>query len=192
MPDATELSATADIKTMLGITTSGQDSLLAIIKSNVETWAKNYCGRDFLVTSYTEYYDGDHTNVLRTNQRPIVSVTTIHSDPARVFGDATLIPASDIIGDAVSYRLGYVELLTYRFLAGLKSTKIVYSAGYSTVPTDLSMAVKLIVCKQFKVIDKKMFAERSQQVGDLTINLSPDEFPKDAMQILHSYRRIDF
>lgn len=192
MPDATELSATADIKTMLGITTSGQDSLLAIIKSNVEAWAKNYCGRDFLVSSYTEYHDGDDTSVLRVRQRPVVSVTSIYSDPARLFEAASLIPASDLIGDAESIRLGFIELFTYRFLRGAKATKIVYSAGYSTVPTDLSMAVKLIVCKQFKVIDKKMFAERTQQVGDMTLTLSTDEFPRDAMTILESYRRMSF
>lgn len=192
MPDATELSATADIKTMLGLTTSGQDSLIAIIKANVEAWAKNYCGRDFLVSSYTEYHDGDGSAILRVRQRPITTVTSIYSDPARLFEAASLIPASDLIGDAESLRLGFVELLTYKYLRGAKSTKIAYSAGYSTIPTDLSMAVKLIVCKQYKVIDKKMFAERTQQVGDMTLTLSTDEFPKDAMTILESYRRMSF
>ena len=192
MPDATELSALADIKTMLGISDTSQDALLTIVKDSVEAYVKTYCGRDFLVTSYTEYYDGDDCNVLRTYQRPIVSITSVSSDPARLFEAASLIPADDIIGDSKSLRLGFIELLTYRFLAGLKSTKVVYSAGYSTIPTDLSMAVKLIVCKQFKVISKKMFAEQVQSVGDMTITLSVDAFPKDAMKIVESYRRLDF
>lgn len=192
MPDATELCSLTNIKTMLGLTTSAEETLLGLIKAAAEAWAKNYCGRDFLVTSYTEYYDGDHSNMLRTNQRPIVSVTSIYSDPARLFESASLIPASDLVGDAVSYRLGYVELLTYKYLRGLKSTKIVYSAGYSTVPTDLAMAVMLIICKQYKVISKKMFAETSQTAGDMTVTLSPDAFPQDAMKVIESYRRMDF
>lgn len=192
MPDATELCTRADIKTMLGLSTSNQDALLDIIKASVEQYIKTYCGRDFLVASYTEYYDGDGMNVLRTNQRPIISITSIHSDASRLFEAASLIPASDIIGDAKSLRLGFVELLTYQFIKGLKSTKIVYSAGYSVIPTDISMAAKLIVCKQYKVIDKKMFAEKSQGVGDMTITLAIDEFPKDAMRIVEAYRRLDF
>ena len=192
MPDATELASITDIKTMLVISDTSQDALLTLIKDSVEAYVKTYCGRDFLVTAYTEYYDGDDTNLLRTNQRPITAVTSVYSDPARLFPAASLIPSDDIIGDAKSLRLGFIELLTYRFLAGLKSTKVVYSAGYSTVPTDLSMAVKLVVCKQFKVIKKGMFAEQVQSVGDMQITLSVDAFPKDAMKIIESYRRLDF
>ena len=193
MPDATELTATADIKSMLAITSSAQDTLIALIKEQAEAWVKRFCGRDFVVTSYTEYYDGDGTAFLRVNQRPIVSITSIYSDPARLFEAASLIPSDDIIDeDAKSLRLGHVQLFQYKFLKGKLSTKIVYSAGHSTIPTDLSMAVKLIICKQFKIITKGMFAEAVQQVGDMQITLTPDAFPKDAMQIIRSYRRMSF
>lgn len=194
MPNATELAALADIKTMLGISDTTQDAVLTLIKASVEAWVKNYCGRDFLIpgTPYTEYQDGDGTNVVRLDQRPIVSITSVNSDPARLFEAASAIPSADIISDPKGQRLGFVELLTYRLLKGIKSTKIVYSAGYATIPDDLSMAVKLIVCKQFKVVSKKMFAETSQSSGNLTITLSVDAWPKDAMQIIGSYRRMDF
>jgi len=192
MPDATELAARADIKTMLGLTDTTQDALLDIIKSGVEAWVKNFTGRDLLVTSYTEYHDGDGSNVVRLDQRPITAITSIYADPSRLFEAATLIPSTDIISDTKGQRLGFVELLTYKFTKGLKSTRVIYSAGYSTVPTDLSMAVKQIVCKQFKVISKKMFAEVSQQAGDMTVTLSVDAWPKDAMEVIRSYRRMDF
>jgi hypothetical protein len=192
MPNATELCALTDIKTLLGITSSGQDALLQIIKDSVEQYVKTRCGRDFLVASYTEYHDGDDFNVLRVLQRPIVSIDSIYSDPARLFTDASLIPSSDIIDDPRSKTLGFVELLTYKFLKGIKATKITYSAGYATIPSDLSMAVKLIVCKQYKVADKKLFAEGTQTTGQLTITLAPDAFPKDALDVIDRYRRIDF
>ena len=48
----------------------------------------------------------------------------------------------------------------------------------------------LITAKQFKVAEKKLFAEGSQRVGDITVVLSPDDFPKDAMKILDAYRRV--
>src|ERR1051326_531373 len=191
MADATELATRADIKTMLGIDDTSQDTLIDLVKANVEQFVKVRTGRDLLVPSsnYVEYYDGDGGNVLRLRQRPIVSVASIYSDPARIFSEATLIPASDLIGDAESLRLGFVELLTYRFLKGLKSTKITYSAGYSVVPTDLSMPVKLIACKQFNVLSKKMFAEKTQSPEHKAISSDVDAFLKNALATVHSYRR---
>lgn len=195
MPNPTELAARADIKTMLGLTTTAQDTLLDLIKNAVEARVQRMTGRDFLIPSvdYTEYYDGDGSNVLRLDQRPIISISSIYSDPARLFGAETLIPASDLISnDAKGWRLGYVELLTYKFLKGIKSTKITYSAGYTTIPYDLSMAVKKIVCKEFKIADKKLFAEISQQSGDMTVTLSPDAWPKDAVEAIMEHRRMSF
>ncbi len=145
MPDATELCSTTDLKVLLGISSSNQDSLLALIKASVEQYAKTYTGRDLLVASYTEYYDGDGGSVLRLDQSPIISISSISIDAARIFAAASLIPATDIIGDAKSSLLGFVELLTYSFSRGVKNVKVVYSAGYSTVPADLSGAVKLII-----------------------------------------------
>jgi len=193
MPDATELTTTADLKVMLGIGAgTSSDALLALVKAQVEAWAKTFTGRDLLVDTYTEYQDGSGSNQLRTLQRPVISVTSIHSDPARLFDAASLIPASDIIGDARSYALGYVELLTYKYLKGLKSTKIVYTAGYPTIPADLAGAVRSIIAKQFKVASKQLYGEVSHQVGDMNINMSVDTFPKDALQVLNGYRRMDF
>lgn len=191
MPDATELCATADLKTMLGITSSSQDSLLALVKDGVEAFAKTYCGRDFLSASYTEYHDGDGSSILRVFQRPILTISSIYADPARIFDAASLIPASDIISDDEAKRNGYVELFTYRFLQGRKGIKITYTAGYATIPSDLSAAVRKIACQQFKVADKKLYAEISQEVGDKRITLNPDAYPKDAMMVLDRYRRIE-
>ncbi len=192
MPNATELCATADLKTMLGITSSAQDTLLGLVKDSAEQYAKIHTGRDLLVTTYTDYYDGNGARSLRLRQRPIVSVTSIYADPARLFESGSLIPASDLIADSRSLELGWIELFQYVFTRGAKSIKVVYVAGYATIPSDLSMAVKLIAAKQFKVIDKKMFAETSRTVGDQTITLNPEALPKDALNILDRYRRIDF
>ncbi len=192
MPNATELCTTADLKVLLGISSASQDALLALIKASVEQFAKTYTGRDLLVpdAAYVEYYDGDGCGSLRLDQHPIISVSSIYIDSARVFAAASLIPATDIIGDAKSYLLGFVELLTYRFTRGVKNVKVTYSAGFATVPADLSNAVKLIIAKQFKVAEKKMFAEGSYNIGDTTVTLSPDAFPKDAMKTLDAYRRV--
>lgn len=193
MPNPTEFCSTTDLKIMLGITSSGSDSLLALIKASVEKFVLSYCARDFFIPSvnYVEYYDGDGGPILRLNQRPIVSIATIYADPALAFEAGSLIPATDIIADTVGQANGYVELFMYRFLKGRKGIKVTYSAGYATIPDDLAGAVRKIVCQQFKVADKKLYAEISQQVGDKQITLNPDAYPKDAMFVLDRYRRIE-
>ena len=194
MPDDTELATLADIKTLLRITSSGEDSLLTIIKDAVEQDVKNFCGRDFLIPSsaYTEYHDGDGTRQLRALQRPITDITSIHVDGGRNFADVSLIATSKIITDAEARVLGYIELFNASFLVGIKNVQLIYKAGYAAIPKDLSLAVKTIVCKIFKVADKQMWAQGSQTAGDLVITLTPDAWPKDARKTLDRYRRMDF
>jgi len=192
MADATELSALADIKTLLGISSSNKDAILTIIKDAVEAFVKTYCGRDFLVTSYTEYHDGDDSVSMRMNQRPITAITSVHVDASRTFDAATLVPTANIITDAKGQELGFIELFNYRYTRGQKNVQVIYSAGYSTIPTDLSLAVKLLAAKEFKVADKTLYAESTQQVGDMVITLTPDSLPKNVLEILNRYRRIPF
>lgn len=191
MPNATELCSLAALKAYLQITGAAQDSILQSLKDSVEALVKTYCGRDFLVASYTEYYDGDDGSVLRVSQRPITAITSIHSDPARAYAAGSLIPSTDYLtDDALEWNAGLITLKDYRFLKGKKSTKVVYSAGYATIPADLSHAVKLIAAKEFKVQDKRLAGTLSQQVGDMTMSLEIEAFPKNALEILNRYRRI--
>jgi hypothetical protein len=192
MPDATELCSLADCKTLLGLTTSAQEAVVTLVKNGVEAFVKNFCGRDFIVTTYTEYPEGDGGNSIRVRQYPITSITSIHIDASREFTAASLVPATDYITDPRMREIGWIDLYAYQFSRSRGANKIVYVAGHSTIPYDLSMAVKAIICKQYKVIDKKMFAEVSQSAGDMTITLSPDTFPKDAMEVLMRHRRIAF
>ena len=153
MPDATEIAALADVKTYLAITGSTKDAILTLIKSAVEDWVATYCARTFIIGSdRTEYYDGDVGSSLRLRNRPIVSITSIHADPARLFAGGSEIPSSDFILDEPNKANGIVELYSYRFLEGRKGIKAIYKSGYSTMPSDLSHAVRLIVCQQFRML----------------------------------------
>lgn len=191
MPDATVLVSLADLKTFIKATTSGSDGIIQSIKDGVEAAVKSYVGRDLIVTSYTEYHDGDGGSRLVLAQRPITAVTSVYADPARLFEAHTLIPASDIItGDARAWAAGIIELYQYRFLHSRKGTKVVYSAGYSTIPADLALAVKLICAKVWKIQDKSMAGQLSQTVGDQTITFSLEDWPKDAVATLKKYRRL--
>lgn len=200
MPDATELVAVADLKTYLAITSSTLDAKLTAVKADIEAMVKTYCGRDLLVpsTPYTEYYDGDGSQRLIVNQRPIISVTSIYLDPSSLFTAGTLVPnlnsgsPAELISNQRQLNAGIIDLFSYAFYRGRRSVKITYSAGYATVPADLQRAVKLICAKAWKMQDLQMTGQISQQVGDKTVTYEPDTWPKEAAEILRLYRRIEF
>ena len=192
MPDATELLSLANLKSYLQITGSTQDTILTSIKDAVESWVKQYVDRDLIVTSYTEYHDGDGSGSLKLRNYPITTITSIYADPARLFAAATLIPSTDIITSVTQNdNIGLVELYSYRFLTGVKSIKVAYSAGYSTIPDRLAHAVKLLCAREFMIQDKRMSGLVTQQVGDKQITLEFEAIPKNALSILDKYRRID-
>ena len=193
MANATVLCSLDDLKSYLQIAGASKDVILESIKAAVEALVKTYTGRDLLIpgADYLEYYDGDGTAILRVAQRPVVSITSIYSDPARLWPAASLIPASDyVVDDLRDNNAGLITLNDYRFLSGRKATKISYKAGYATVPSDLSHAVKLICAKEYTIQDKRMFGTLTQAVGELTLSLEVDAWPKNAIEILQRYRRI--
>ncbi len=192
MPDATELVSAAELKRYLMITSSSYDTILQEIKDGVEDWVKQYLDRDLLVSSYTEYYDGDGSGSLRVRNYPITAITSIYADPARLFAAGSLIPSSDVIsGVTQNDNVGLIELYSYKFLKGVKGIKITYSAGYATIPERLQHAVKLICAREFLIQDKRMSGMVTQQVGDKTIALELDAIPKNALSILERFRRIE-
>lgn len=191
MPDATELLSLANLKVYLQITSAGSDAILTDIKDFVEDWAKGYVGRDLLVTSYTRYRDGDGTAILHLDHYPITAITSIHSDPTRGYDSSTEIVAANIItNDTEGWAAGIVELYEASFLRGKKNIKVVYSAGYSTVPQDIQFAIAEMCAKVYMVQDKRLFGQISQQIGDRNIALDVEMMPKRAMDTLNRYRRI--
>lgn len=191
MPDATELISTAELKSYLVITTSTAaiDTVLASIKASVEQWVKNFCKDPFLVAQHTEYYDGNGLSRLHVLHHPITAISEVNIDSDRAFDDDTEVDEDDIILTDQNKRQGVIELFGEVFPAGQQNVKVVYSAGYSVVPADLQLAVKIICAREFLIQDKKMAGVVSQNVGDKTLSLNLEEIPRNAWTILQSYRR---
>lgn len=191
MADATELLSLANLKVYLQITSSDKDAILTDIKDFVEDFCKKYTGKDFLVTSYTIYRDGDNTRTLNVEQYPITAITSIHKDANRSFGSDTLIPTASIItNDSESWASGIIELYDDTFTRGIKNIKVILSAGYSTIPQDLQFAVAEICARVYTMQDKRLFGQITQTVGQRTLSLDMEALPKRAKATLDRYRSI--
>ena len=124
-----------------------KDALYQSYIDRISVRMNNYCDRIFESTTYTEYYDGGGMSYLYTNQYPIISVTSINDDSGWSWTSSTVI-------SGVNYRVANnsrsILLKNMRFGNYTENVKIVYIAGYATIPGDLIDACATEVVAAFK------------------------------------------
>lgn len=135
-PQNADLTVLANLKSFLNILDAVNDTILQAIITHVSAEIEALCDRSFHDATYTEYHNGEMESILITRQYPIISITSIHDDTGREYGSGTLIDS----GSYAFYEDGRVYLDTLVFSQGIKNVKIVYVAGYATIPSDLELA----------------------------------------------------
>lgn len=131
------LCSVADVKESLGITGSTQDNLIIRKINQATEMIEGYTGRRFKAADYTEYVDASHTDQLILKQRPINTITSIGSrDTSQNLDDFETVQGENYFFDA---NAGVVEGI-FNFSGGWNRYKVVYNAGYTTIPSDLSEA----------------------------------------------------
>ncbi|MCK9324719.1 MAG: hypothetical protein M0P69_04405 [Bacteroidales bacterium] len=180
-----ELTTYANVKEALGGDDSIDndedmiDNLIARVSDEVE----DYCRRSFHAADYTEYYDGDNTDVLLMRNYPVNSVTSIHDDTDRVFGSDTAIDSGDIIIEATHKDKDRIRLDDDFFSKGVQNIKVVYNAGYSTIPTDLERAAINKVMADYLEYKSGI----NKMSGDLVTRI--DKLREQADKTIERYRR---
>jgi len=176
----------AKVKEYLGITGTADDTLLTDLLTRLQEAADSYLDRKIEQASYTEQYDGDGTDRLLTRQWPIISVTSVYDDVDRVFGSDALIAAADYV---VYKDRGIIQLDGLTFASGIQNVKVIYSAGYGTVPTDLVQALIELIAARFR--QKEMQGLKSLSLGAYSISFDPgkDELSDEVRATFDSYRR---
>lgn len=153
-----------------------QDERLERFRLGVEAVILNKLGRDDLATTtYTEYYAGNGLLQLVLRNRPVQSITSIYEDEAALYGYAsgafpstTLLVAGtdyvlqrdggplDIGRSGIVIRIGTTwpaasveieSLLTRGVTEAVGNLKVVYVAGYATIPADIALTVHQLVAE---------------------------------------------
>ena len=109
---------------------------------------EKYIGHSLFETEYTEYYDGDGTNEIILDHYPVTEIESIHDDLDREFGVDSEIDVEDAAFDSNDQKnVGLVRLFrgTSYFTTGVLNIKVVYTAGYATLPEDAEMACVQLV-----------------------------------------------
>jgi uncharacterized phiE125 gp8 family phage protein len=188
--DTIALVTAAQAKSYLRITASTEDELIATLINAMSQLVKTYCGRDFVETDFTEYYDGDGTATLVLRNYPILDVTSIHNaDAQRTFDSSTEI---DVTEDVIIDNAGGILRLWNNesgFLCGHANVKVVYSSGYETIPWDLQQATLHLIGNAYKrQYQDQRFGIQSETINQRTVTFTNDPIPKAVALVLEKYR----
>jgi len=156
------------------------DTLLLHLITRVSKEIEKFCERTFAQANSTEYYDGDGTDTLLIDNYPINSITSLYDDTDRTYGSDTLIDSDDYVFYSEE---GKIVLDGGTFSIGLKNIKIVYNAGYSTIPEDLEQACIKKVAAEYLESQKGIVATKGES-NDIS------KWREEADKVIERYKRI--
>jgi hypothetical protein len=183
-----DLTTLANVKAWTKEPGTGLDALISDLITRVSKYIKVYCERDILSKDYTEYHNGHGSNYLLLNQYPITAITSIHDDLDRNFDASTLIDSDDIIfttgtNEALA---GIVYLDGFSFSCGKNNIKVIYTAGYASVPADLEQAcIRMVIAEMRDGTEGQMIRLSGNGEEFLPINLR-----REAMKVLDRYKKV--
>jgi uncharacterized phiE125 gp8 family phage protein len=195
--DADALTTLASVQAHLGLSAGVDESLLETLINQASDIVEKHIGRAIKSATYTQYYDGDGSEDLILRNWPLISVTTLHVDTARSFPDGSLLTADT---DYVVYKEdGRISLLTEPlrnqyganvFPSSRKCIKVVYVAGYATVPNDLIWAANEMVAYLY---DNRSAASAvaSQSIGGFSESYNDaagTDIPAHVRKVVDRYR----
>ena len=137
-----------------GLESVKNDARINTIIDNVSQLVKNYCGStiiDYASSAKTEYFNikDDLVDTIILEESPVITVTSVQERTSQSDAYVTLITEnSDSIGkyeyivndDSDSITRTSATGTKY-WAKGPKSVKVVYTAGYTSTPEDLKLAM---------------------------------------------------
>lgn len=189
MPDSQSLTSRSKAKVYLQLNQSDvtYNEFIDDLIDGVSAGIEEYTARKFVSRSYTEYYDGDGTRVLLLRQFPIVSITSIHDDPDRNYNSDTLIDADDYVSDDDIGKVTLVDIDA--FTKGIHAIKVIYTAGYASVPKNIQLAAHVWIADIFNRAVMGADGEESESIGQHSVTFNADEMPKRARSLLRPFKK---
>lgn len=182
------LTTLAKVKSQLDIPPSdtSQDTRLNVFLNAASQVIESYCERKFEQMTYTEYHHGRKMNFIMPREFPISSITSMSIDNDRVFGVNTVVPPSD-------YSIADRDRTVFyngKFPQGFNNIKLVYVAGYATIPADIDLACIWAVEWFERHRKDKSMGRTSVSKGDESIGILA-EMPPMVLQLINPYKRCE-
>ena len=200
MADLITLQQYKDFAGLTGVT---MDARINVIIDSVSELVKNYCGTSFVddyssnKTEYFDIHDSETTRVM-LDEGPINAVSSVSERESQADAYVTLITENSDSSGKYEYIVDTMtdsiirtnENIDKAFPKGRRSVKVVYTAGYSSCPEDLKLALFDLV-KYYLKDERK---ERMQIAGAMIENPTSTSirnnagFPDHIKRVLDMYK----
>lgn len=182
---ATQLATLAQVKDYIGNTAdASDDALLTRLISAASDQIERACNRVFGSAVYSEARDGSGLNFMVFSNRPVIAISSVTVDGVAIPQSANAAAAGWVLASSwkVALRGGYT------FRQGIQNVSVIYTAGYATVPADLTQACCLLVGLAYKERDRMGIS--SKTVGGENISFTNDDLPPSVQSVIHNYRNV--
>ena len=193
-----------DYKLLEGINSTQFDEKFEMLITSVSKLVRTYCNSEFDTYAsspgYTEYFDIQwDTYTVQLKYSPVISITNVYERRSQstaytelFTGGAGATPSYDWYLDQISDSIFRTqESGAYKnWPCGVGSVKVTYLAGYTTLPTDLQLAVADIITyyhlNEHK--DRQSIGSATREgSGSSSIRYDPG-FPDHIRRVLDMYR----
>ncbi len=191
-----DLITLQEYKTAEGITQPKDDARLNVLIPSVSQLVKSYCGNsfvDYYSSNKTETFTIDwSTHVVQLTESPVNTIVSVQ-EAQSYGGDYTTLTTG-----AQQYALSTKTDCIYRTTTsgykdwpiGVETVRVVYTAGYSTIPGDLKLSVLDLVTYYLKDEHKlrQSIAGASLQNQGSSTQQNNVGFPDHIKRVLDLYR----
>jgi uncharacterized phiE125 gp8 family phage protein len=185
------LTTLANAKAWLKIPTleTGTDSMVEMFINAASDDVEQYTQRKLKAQSHTETHHGRGSNAIMCLEFPLNSVTELRIDWEATFTDpSTLIDPDRYRIEASS---GCVFLRNQSFPKGYNNIRVIYNAGYATIPSGLEQAVLWIVAFNHRIWETKNIARPSKSKDGESASFG-QAWPDHIMAALNKFKRTEF
>lgn len=162
------------------------ENLINAASQSIEEWTE----RILHLTEHTEFQDGRRNDKTITRQWPIWQIKELWIDSGQEFTDSRfqLDPSEYAVVDDDQA----IQLLRNRqFSSGTYNVKIIYDAGYSTIPSDLTQACNVYVEWMYLYNERNDVGRLAKTKSDESTSIQ-EAVPALVKSLIMPYTRYEF
>ena len=181
------------------ITGTGSDTELSNLLDRVEATIARWLGfpspdtsntPKLDVNTYTLYIDSywiDDISVLQLPLKPVVTITSVHADPDRVYGADTEVNSDEYeIDKQQGLLIIKTNTSTVGFTKAYRGNKVVGTFGFTLYHKDIVHAICVYASQLHRA--KTSQGKQSQTVRAASTTYLPNTMPSEVKEILYPYR----
>lgn len=177
-----------ELKEYLKVDGTAKDSFYTGLVNSVSAAIESYLKRSISASGLTKYFDGDGSVLLDLGVRDIVAVTSVEINSVLV--DSSYYAVKKDIGIIQMLEGEYSARLrsnTMIFPEGVQNVKVVFTAGFASVPEDIKHACKML-CSYYV---NRRGKEDVYSINDTANNTGTTfitKIPADIKMLLNRYK----